>query len=252
MNKGFLFAMTISLLSVLVLPVAAFGYTLGIFGNTNSDRTINLEDITYTERIFPGLNEQSHLAEAKYDNKVNVLDITQIEHILLGNEKKLTFIDNAERTVTVDKPIEIIVMLSIDSAEMVRSPGEIDKIVGVTTHIAKDTIFFPDIALLPTVGSAFHRDREMSLIIDPDIVFAYTSALAPEYFGDTLETLDIPIGGFSNCKLLTGDVQLRKQGHIIGKIDCAGELVNFHHDCTNSIETVVRRDNCGREATSGY
>ncbi|MGP8319983.1 MAG: ABC transporter substrate-binding protein [Methanosarcinaceae archaeon] len=239
MNKGFLFAMTTSLLLVLVLPVAASGYTIGIFGNANSDCTINAEDITYTERIILGLNEQSQLADAKYDNKVDVLDITQIEQIILGNEKKLTFIDNAERTVTVDKPIERIVMLSTDSAEVVRSLGGINKIVGVTTHIAKDTIFFPDIALLPTVGSAFHPDWEMLLSLDPEIVFAYTSALAPKYFGDTLKTLDIPIGGFSNCKLLTRDVQLRKQGHIIGKIDRAGELINFYHDCTDSIETAV-------------
>jgi len=88
-------------------------------------------------------------------------DVTQIELVILGNEGALTFIDNAERTATVEKPIERIVMLSTDSAEVGRSLGGKEKIVGVTTYLAKDTVFFPDIALLPTVGSSFHPDWEV-------------------------------------------------------------------------------------------
>ncbi|HJH31115.1 MAG TPA: hypothetical protein C5S50_02765 [Methanosarcinaceae archaeon] len=237
MNKGFLFVMAISLL--LVSPVSASEYTLGIFGNANEDDTINAEDLEYTEQIILGFNEQTQLADSEYDGMINILDVTQAELIILGKEKKLTFIDNAERTVTVEKPIERIVMLSTDSAEVVRSLGGKDKIVGVTTHLAKDTIFFPDIALLPTVGSSFNPDWEVLLSLDPDVVFAYTSALAPKYFGDKLETLDITVGGFSNCKLLTRDVQLRKQGYIIEKIDCAEKLITFYHECTDSIEAVV-------------
>ena len=227
------------LLFCCTLPAAASDYTLGVYGNANEDDTINMQDVTYTELIILEYRDATELADAKHDGGINILDVTQIELIILGREKEMTFIDNAERTVTVEKPIERIVMLSTDSAEVVRSLGGKEKIVGVTTYLAKDTAFFPDIALLPTVGSSFHPDWETVLSLDPDLIFAYTSALRPKYFGDMPERLGIAVGGFSNCKLLTRDVQLREQGYIIGKRDEAEELINFYHECTDPVEGVV-------------
>ena len=227
------------LLFCCTLPAAASDYTLGVYGNANEDDTINMQDVTYTELIILEYRDATELADAKYDGEIDILDMTQIALIILGREKELTFIDNAERTVTVEKPIERIVMLSTDSAEVVRCLGGKEKIVGVTTYLAKDTVFFPDIALLPTVGSSFHPDWEAMLGLDPDLVFAYTSALRPKYFGDTPERLGIVVGGFSNCKLLTRDIQLREQGYIIGKRDEAEELINFYHECTDPVEDVV-------------
>ena len=229
----------VAFLLLFTLPAAASDFTLGVFGNANEDDTINMQDVTYTELIILEYRDETELSDAKYDGKINMQDVTQIELVILGKEKELTFIDNAERTVTVEKPIERIVMLSTDSAEVGRSLGGQEKIVGVTTYLAKDTVFFPDIALLPTVGSSFHPDWEVVLSLDPDLVFAYTSALKPKYFGDTPERLGIAVGGFSNCKLLTRDVQLREQGYIIGKKDEAEELINFYHECTDPIEEVV-------------
>jgi len=238
MKSGILAGMIATLLLLCcMMPAAASDCTLGIFGNANEDETIDVQDVEYTQRIVLGLNDQTELADAKYDDKVDILDVTQIELIILGWEKELTFIDNTKRVVTVKKPIERIVILSTDSAEVVRSLGGKEKIVGVTTHLAKDNIFFPDIALLPTVGSSFHPDWEMVLSLDPDIVFAYTSAFT--YFGDVLETLDVTVAGFTNCKLLERDVQLRELGYIIGKRDEAEELINFYHECTDPIEEMV-------------
>jgi iron complex transport system substrate-binding protein len=233
-----LVGLTMTLL-LLALPATASDCTLGVFGNANEDDTINMQDVTYTELIILEYRDKTELADAKYDGDIDILDMTQIALIILGREKELTFIDNAERTVTVEKPIERIVMLSTDSAEVVRGLGGKEKIVGVTTYLAKDTVFFPDIALLPTVGSSFYPDWETVLGLDPDLIFAYTSALRPKYFGDTPERLGIVVGGFSNCKLLTRDVQLREQGYIIGKRDEAEELINFYHECTDPIEEVV-------------
>ena len=213
-------------------------YVLGVYGNANEDDTIDMRDLTYVKLIFFGKKPETELADAKYDGKINPLDFIQIKLIIVGKEKELTFIDNAERIVTVKKPIERIVMLSTDSAEVVRTLGAKDKIVGVSTYLAKDKIFFPDIAKLPTVGSSFHPDCEAVLSLKPDIVFAYTSAL--KYFADTLETAGISVAGFSGCKLLTRDVQLRTWGYILGKTDGAEELIDFYHGCTDPIAESVK------------
>ena len=240
MKKKIVILVGIALCTMLLIsPALASGTdTLEIYGNANEDDTIDMRDLTYVKLIFFGKKPETELADAKYDGKINPLDFIQIKLIIVGKEKELSFMDNAERIVTVGKPIERIVMLNTDSTEVIRSLGGADKIVGVSSYLAKDKVFFPDLAELPTVGSSFHPDWEAVLGLNPDIVFAYTSALS--YFGDTPETLDITFACFSSCKLLTRDVQLRTLGYVIGKKDEAEELIGFYHDCTDPIEEIVK------------
>ena len=84
-------------------------FTLGIYGNANMDDTIDMRDTTYTKLVIFGKKPKTDLADANLDGKVSMLDVGQMKLIILGNEKKLTLIDLADRTVTIDKPVERIV-----------------------------------------------------------------------------------------------------------------------------------------------
>ena len=208
-------------------------FTLQIYGNANEDDTIDMRDVTYIKLVIFGKKHETKFCDANYDGRVSMLDVVQTKLIIVGKEAKLTIVDNAERIVTLKKPIERIVMLSTDSAEVLRAIGVTDKIIGVDDYLAKQTIYFPEFTKLPTVGSCFHPDWEAILSLKPDIVFAYSSALS--YFGDIPETLDIPIVGFSACKIYQRDVQLREIGYIVGNVEGAEELIEFYHSITDPI-----------------
>jgi iron complex transport system substrate-binding protein len=138
-----LVTMTITLL-LLTLPAAASDHTLEIFGNANEDDTINMQDVTYTELIILEYRDTTELADAKYDGEIDILDMTQIALIILGQEKELTVIDSADRTVTVQKPVERIVVLTYPDAEAIKIVKAEERVVGVSSDIKRRKTFFPE------------------------------------------------------------------------------------------------------------
>ncbi|WP_305064512.1 hypothetical protein [Methanococcoides sp.] len=89
-NRFLLVSVITAILLTCVPASASEDYTLGIFGNANEDDTIDMEDMEYAERIVLGLDDQTQLADAKYDGEIDILDITQIELIMHEKEKELT------------------------------------------------------------------------------------------------------------------------------------------------------------------
>jgi iron complex transport system substrate-binding protein len=87
-------------------------FVLGIYGNANEDDTIDMRDLTYVKLIFFGKRPETEFADAKYDGELNPLDFVQIKRIIVGKENELTFIDSAGRVLTVEKPVERIVVAS--------------------------------------------------------------------------------------------------------------------------------------------
>jgi len=77
--------------------------------------------LTYTELIILEYRDQTELADAKYDGKINMQDVTQIELVILGKEKELTLIDSHEgypqNIVTVEKPVEGIIPFADNQAD---------------------------------------------------------------------------------------------------------------------------------------
>ena len=65
----------------------------------------------YTELIILEYRDRTDLADGKYDGKINMQDVTQIELIIPGKEKELTIVDAAARMVTLDIPIESIAVM---------------------------------------------------------------------------------------------------------------------------------------------
>ncbi|MCD4767705.1 MAG: ABC transporter substrate-binding protein [Methanosarcinales archaeon] len=173
--NAILAGIAISLL-LLVLPAAASDNTLDIFGNANEDGTINMQDVTYTELIILEYKDQTQLADAKYDDRINMQDVTQIELIILGKEKELTVLDGNGKAVTVQKPVERIIVEYLDNAELIRALDAKEKVVGVDFIIAETEIQFPDMSKLPSVGAMHVPDYEAVLSLDPDLLLTFSPA----------------------------------------------------------------------------
>ena len=84
--------------------------------------------------------------------------------------------DSAEpATVTIYRPVEHIIVLHSNSAEILRTLDSSDKIIGISKHTADCADFFPQISRLPMVGSMSSPDIEKILSLNPDVVIAYGS-----------------------------------------------------------------------------
>jgi iron complex transport system substrate-binding protein len=153
-------------------------FVLDVYGNANEDTTIDMRDLTYVKLIFFGEKPETEFADAKYDGEINPLDFVQIKLIIVGEAEELTVVDTLDRTVTIDKPLERIVILNRNIIEVMRSLNvEKEKIVGVSSDVLKKEIFFPEFNDYPSIGSARSPDIEKILELEPDAVFIYATVM---------------------------------------------------------------------------
>ena len=215
-------------------------YVLGIYGNANEDDTIDMRDLTYVKLIFFGKKPETGLADAKYDGKINPLDFVQIKLIIVGKEKELTIVDTVGRNVTIDKPLERIIVLNRNTVEMMRSLNlEKERIVSVSTDVLKKEIFFPEFKDCPSVGSARSPDIEKILELKPDAVFIYATTMTPTWVQEKLEDAGITVVRFDCFKPETYVEEADKLGYIFGKRDEVDNFIEFYERCLNSIKEKV-------------
>ena len=230
---------TISLL--LVLPIAASDYTLGVFGNANEDGTINMQDVTYTELIILEYRDQTELSDAKHDNKINMQDVTQIELVILGKEKELTILDSADRTVTIEKPVERIALLNGNLVDQTRALGAVDRIVGIplSTHNKVDH-FYPELKDVPVVGSWDNPNYEMILDLNPDVVIMFTSwPPMPDEVQEVLAPAGIKVVGLDFYMVEVWYKELTTLGYLLDTEERADEYIDFFQSWTDCIDEVV-------------
>ena len=246
MKTNILVGITISLL-LLALPAAASDYTLAIFGNANGDDTIDMVDVTYTERIIMELNEETQLADAKYDGEVDILDVTQIELIILGRENQLTLIDMADRVVTVPRPIERVVPAGLlDGVRTLIQLGAADKIVGISNYAKnyalKPSDYWspirdaaPELTDLPDVGGYTNPNIEIIASLKPDVVFEY--APIPDVADAIQEKTGIPVVCISSSQF---DFDMHRiVGTVMGKEERAEELISYANEKTDEVTEVT-------------
>ena len=228
-------------LLLLTLPAAASDYTLGVFGNANEDDTINMQDVTYTELIILEYKDATELADGKYDNRINMQDVTQIELIILGREKELTILDSADRTVTIPKPVERIVVLWTNPPEEIRALGAIDRIVGINLATYEKTdYFFPELMDVPMVGSYAEPNYEMIIDLDTDVVIMLaTYPPLPDEVQDILAPAGIKVVGLDFYRVDVFYKELATLGYILDTEEQAEEYINFFQSWTDRIDQVV-------------
>ena len=223
-------------------------FILEIYGNANEDDCIDMRDYTYAARIICWLEDETTFADANYDGRISVADMTQIGLMILGRESELTLIDTAERTVTVKKPLERIVVLFFSTIETLRALGvEKDIMVGVAAHPGMgipDPMFFPEFLDVPSVGEAWNPDIEAILELDPDVILMHTSLGIPGF--DILDEVQdaCEVAGITVLRFNLNGIEYypaMELGYVFGKVDEAKELIDFRKECLNSVKEKVEK-----------
>jgi ABC-type Fe3+-hydroxamate transport system, periplasmic component len=237
-----LLLLLMSCVPLAVMPAAASDYTLDIFGNANMDDTIDEDDIAYVEGIIDGTNERTELADANYDSEVDADDITQIEQIIRGVEKELAIIDTAGNIVTIDKPLERIIVLNWNTLEAMRSLKlEKEKIICVSKSTVGKEKFFPEFKDSPSAGSGWSPDIEKILELDPDAVFLYATHFKTscDEVQEKLEDASITVVRLDCFKPENYLEEVSELGYIFGKEEEADDFSGFYEGCLNDIKERV-------------
>ena len=223
---------------LLTSPVLASAGYSKIYGNANEDDVLDMRDVTYIKLVIFGKKPATDLADANFDGKISMLDIGQTKLIILGKERQLTLVDQADRTVTVPRPIERIVTLFPSITRVILALDGCDRLVGVsgTTTSGKYANrmimlqAYPELLELPNTGS--HRDpnAEQILSLKPDVIFGYSGRL--EWCDPIQEKTGIPVVGiYMNPNLASGCFEsYRLAGKVIGKEERAEELIEFNEE----------------------
>jgi iron complex transport system substrate-binding protein len=234
-------AIVFCLLFLVALPgiaAASEDETLDIYGNANEDDIIDMRDLTFTARMILRLEDETDLADANYDGRISVADMTQIGLIILGRESKLTLVDSADRIVTVNKPMDRVISSDTLTAEAISLLGAWDRVVG-RDIITTDELFFPGVSELPVIRTPGFDpsfiDYEKVFEIDPDIFLALPITF-PDWT-DAIDTLepDIPVVllEFSDPETLVEN--LRKLRYVLNTEEKGEEFIAFYEGVVNDI-----------------
>jgi iron complex transport system substrate-binding protein len=225
-------------LLLLTLPATASDYTLGIFGNANEDGTINMQDVTYTELIILEYKDATELADAKYDKRINMQDVTQIELVILGKEKELTVLDSTDMTVTVNMPVESVIPLHMRHAGTVCVLGADDAVVGVDSTVISRGRLFPELSMLPSIGTVREPDLEQILMLNPDLVVTFTNFPSPDSLEDKLPgTIPVIRMDLSRVDDIPGEVKML--GYILGNKQVAEEYLAWYEGYVDTVKERV-------------
>ncbi|MDD2753972.1 MAG: ABC transporter substrate-binding protein [Methanothrix sp.] len=170
-------------------------------------------------------------------------------------EYPMTITDSADREVTLQMPVERIIVLSTDAAEAVELLGAGDMIVGVTDTVQKYSWYFPNLKNKALVGKWSAPDYEVIAqiakgnedAITPNIlVLGYPSGKTggKSYGVDAVEEglapfKDIAVAGFSFYKGDSIDKEITLLGQILGKEDKAAEYVAWKNSKKEAIANAV-------------
>jgi iron complex transport system substrate-binding protein len=231
-------AIVFCLLFLVTLPgiaTASEDETLDIYGNANEDDIIDMRDLTFTARMILRLEDETELADANYDGRISVADMTQIGLIILGRESKLTLVDSADRIVTVNKPVDRIVVHHPATAEAVKLLRAEDRVVGRSSYL--NEILFPEIIELPvTSGMGYEIYYEDVFEVDPDIFL--TPKIPIPGFEDLVATLEpegISVVALNFFGPHTMVENTRKLRYVLNTEEKGEEFIAFYEGVINDI-----------------
>ncbi len=238
-------ASLIACVLLILMPAIAFDYTIEIFGNANMDDTIDQKDIDYIKGVMESKNEPTNLADANYDGKIDKNDIVQIEMLIDGNQEKLTLVDGTNRTVTIDEPIEKIVICFPHALETLRTlKVPIDNVVGAARQYPEyDPGFFPEINDVTDVGKRWDPDIEKILTLKPDIVLFTASSAANANAPATVKALEsagIKVLCFSLNGLESYPKEIGTLGYVLNKEKEAREFISWRENILDNIKDKVK------------
>ena len=232
---------------LLTSPALASAGYLKIYGNANEDDTLDMRDVTYIKLVIFGKKPATTFADANYDGKISMLDVGQTKLIILGKEKQLTLVDAADRTVTLNMPIERTLAAgpTFQDVRAICALGAADKIVGMCDYTYEKEWegsyvvlqkAYPELLDLPSIGDAYTPSIESIASLEPDLVIASTPDLA-----DTIqETTGIPTVYAGYTSMLTLEFECyRFMGYVLGEQERADKLISYFNEKIEEVSEVT-------------
>ena len=161
-----------------------------------------------------------------------------------GVGKPKTITDSAERTVTIYRPVERIIMPNGDCMPVMRAIRASDKIVGVNKYTVQDTLFYPEFSDYPNIGSVWYPEYEVMAGCEPDTVILYGTIFESQCteIENTLKGIDSTITFiWVDCyKPGSGHVEeVTELGYLLDVEEEAEEWIDFYEGVLNPIEEEV-------------
>ena len=229
-----------------------------IYGNANEDDVLDMRDTTYIKLVIFGKKPATDFADANYDGKISMLDVGQTKLIILGKEKELTLVDQADRVVTVPRPIERIVAVSPNTVKTIIALGACDKLVA-TSECAKWCACYgysaavtaeemPPICVatvcggrlfeLPEVsGTSMSLDNiELAVSLKPDLIFDSSSSADATQEKTGTPTVVIISSGHDLDRMYK---EFETMGVVLEKEQEAEELISFVKEKVAKLEEVT-------------
>ena len=227
--------------------VASLDLVLEVYGNANMDDKINQDDIDYVNKIVAGTATAIKYADANNDGKVDQNDVNQINALINGNASEIVLLDGLGRIITVQLPVNRIVVEYIQQAELVRILKLEDKVVGVDFCVDQlKSIYFPENAAnIVSVGQMYTPDYEAVLNLNPDVLLTFSNtAAANDEKASKLPGVDVVFLGLyypnvtnpEDSAFLQG---ILKAGYIFDRVEEATDYANWLLNLTNTIRTKV-------------
>jgi iron complex transport system substrate-binding protein len=244
---------------LLASPVLASAGYLKIYGNANGDEVLDMRDVTYIKLAIFGKKAATDFADANYDGKISMLDVGQTKLIILGKEKELTLVDQADRTVTVPRPIERVILAdTVDGARIFANLHATDKVVAINEYAygwalnpdrgCTAAFAAPELRERPSIGSYAEPNLELILSLKPDLILSYVGA--PEAADTIQEKTDIPVVCFGYSPAAAKVTRpigafniplqaLRLAGTILETEEAAEELISYVNEKIEGITEVT-------------
>jgi iron complex transport system substrate-binding protein len=219
----------------------AVSFTLEIFGNANMDDRIDEKDIAYVQGIIDGTNKPSDLADANHDNKVDQRDISQIEDIINGTESSIFYI-NVNRDVSkVKHPLNRIVIVYDNTAEIIRILGAQSKVVGVDSDggssIHDYPRYFAEFNKTPSIGNRNECDVEKILELKPDAVIVHAkNEMGCPGIEEKLRDSNIDVVRLGTWESNTAIPSLMILAYMLDEVDNAFEYRNWQHEYLDMVQ----------------
>ncbi|MGD9911139.1 MULTISPECIES: ABC transporter substrate-binding protein [Methanothrix] len=189
---------------------------------------------------------------------VYILLVTLITVSYVCAEYPMTITDSAGREVTIQMPVERIIVLNSDAAEAVTVLGAADKIVGISDSVKNKAYYFPALKNKQSIGKWNEPDCEMigeiarsgDEIVPNIIVISYTYPDRPYGALQVAEKLEafknITVVGldFYKPENMTREVELL--GKILEKEEAATRYVEWYETRKESVNRPVAEKSAPR------
>jgi iron complex transport system substrate-binding protein len=216
-----------------LMPGPASGYTLNIFGNANMDDQVDDADRDLLEEIAAGSKEPTKLADANQDGKIDSADIDLVDRLLKYEPANITIIDSANRTVSLEIPVESFAGLHTSPCREFMMLGIEDRVVGVTNYVFDDPNLYPRLIDKIDIGTIYEPNYEAIAEAKPSVLImtpgSYIDPVLP-----MVEPMGIKVIGLALSKDAY-DSELMLLGYLSGKLDRARAFLDWKQETLDMI-----------------